>query len=251
MKIEIQKTVKITNEEDWFKVAPPKGGKKQWKKGRSARLIAQYTTDQTSDFKQLIETILLECGLNKMQSFNCEPEASASLGTGFGGGGSRNHDLLMIGKDCVIGVEAKVSESFDKEIDEVKSKSETRKHRAEKLIGFLVRERIDDKINKLGYQLFTATRGTMCSAEKSRVKKAVFLVIVFTGDIDKEKELDYDVRCDKNNKDFKAFLECVNADENGLIEREVNGVQIKCWIKKAEVDVKKVNGNYTFRHKLM
>lgn len=250
MKIEIQKSIKITNEDDWFKVSPPKGGKKQWKKGRSARLLAQYTTDQTSDFKQLIEKILHECGLEK-QNFNCEPEASASLGTGFGGGGSRNHDLLMIGKDCVIGVEAKVSESFDKEIHEVKSKSETRKHRADKLIGFLVREKSDDKINKLGYQLFTATRGTMCSAEESRVKKAVFLVIVFTGDIDKEKELDYNVRCDKNNKDFNAFLECVNADENGLIEREVNGEKIKCWIKKVEVDVKKVNGNYTFRHKLM
>ena len=250
MKIEIKKTIKITNEDDWFKVAPPKGGEKQWKNGRSARLIAQYTTNQTSDFKQLIEKILHECGLEK-QNFNCEPEASASLGTGFGGGGSRNHDLLMIGKDCVIGVEAKVSESFDKEIQEVKSESESRKHRVEKLIEFLVREKSDDKINKLGYQLFTATRGTICSAEKSGVLNAVFLVIVFTGAINKEKEPDYDVRCNKNNKDFKAFLECINADENGLIEREVNGVQIKCWIKKAEVDVKKVNGNYTFRLKLM
>ena len=179
MKIEIQKSIKITNEDDWFKVSPPKGGKKQWKKGRSARLLAQYTTDQTSDFKQLIEKILHECGLEK-QNFNCEPEASASLGTGFGGGGSRNHDLLMIGKDCVIGVEAKVSESFDKEIDEVISKSETRKHRAEKLIGFLVREKIDDKINKLGYQLFTATRGTMCSAEKSRVQALKRPIIIIT-----------------------------------------------------------------------
>lgn len=248
MKIEIQKTVKITNEEDWFKVAPPKGGKKQWKKGRSARLIAQYTTDQTSDFKQLIEKILHECELEK-QNFNCEPEASASLGAGFGGGGPRNHDLLMIGKDCVIGVEAKVSESFDKEIHEVKSESETSKYRAEKLIGFLVREKCDDKIKKLGYQLFTATRGTICSAEKSGVLNAVFLVIVFTGAINKEKEPDYDRRCDKNNKDFNAFLKYINADEHGLIEREVNDKKIKCWIKKVEVEVKIINGNYTFKYK--
>ena len=248
MKIEIKKTIKITNEEDWFRAAPPKGGEKQWKKGRSSRLIAQYTTDQTSDFKQLIEMILADCGL-KIQNFNCEPEATAGLGIGFGGGGPRNHDLLMIGNNCVIGVEAKVSESFDEEILEVKSKSETRKHRAEKLIGFLVREKSNDKINKLGYQLFTATRGTMCSAEKSRVPYAIFLVIVFTGDVDKEPN--YDENCEKNNKDFDAFMKYVNADENGKIEREVNGEMIKCWIKKVEVDVKKVNGNYTFRHKLM
>ena len=248
MKIEIQKSIKITNEDDWFKVSPPKGGKKQWKKGRSARLLAQYTTDQTSDFKQLIEIILADCGL-KVKNFNCVPEASAGLGIGFGGGGSRNHDLLMIGNNCVIGVEAKVSESFDREINEVISESATRKYRAEKLISFLVREKSDDTLKKLGYQLFTATRGTICSAINSEVPYAIFLVIVFTGDVDKEPN--YDDNCEKNNKDFDAFLKYVNADENGKIEREVNGEKIKCWIKKVEVDVKKVNGNYTFRHKLM
>ena len=90
MKIEIKKTIKITNEEDWFRAAPPKGGEKQWKKGRSSRLIAQYTTDQTSDFKQLIEMILADCGL-KIQNFNCEPEATAGLGIGFGGGQRSAH----------------------------------------------------------------------------------------------------------------------------------------------------------------
>ena len=122
MKITIEKKgTRITDIPTWFSVAPPKGGKKQWKEGRSAWAMANYVLNSSSNFKEMIEKILNDCQI-QMQSFKCEPEATAGLGIGFGGGGSRNHDMLMIGKDCVIGIEAKVSESFD---DEIGNKSKT------------------------------------------------------------------------------------------------------------------------------
>ena len=42
MKIEIQKTIKITNENEWFLLAPPKGKEKQWKDGFSAKELARF-----------------------------------------------------------------------------------------------------------------------------------------------------------------------------------------------------------------
>lgn len=220
----------------------------QWKEGRSAWAMANYVLNSTDDFKNMIKQILADCQID-IQSFICEPEAAAGLGTGFGRGGSRNHDLLMIGsKDCVIGIEAKVSEPFDREIGKVICEGGTRKDRALSLIRFLAsRYEEDNQLMKIGYQLFTATRGTIRSAEKEKKHNAIFLVIVFTGCVDKEKE--YIERCRKNDAVFNSFLNFVNADENGMIKDNKKIESINCWIKKVEVEVKKANGIYTFKYK--
>ena len=219
----------------------------QWKEGRSAWAMANYVLNLSSNFEDMIEKILADCQI-QMQHFKCEPEATAGLGKGFGRGGSRNHDMLMIGKDCVIGIEAKVSEPFDREIGKVICEGGTRKDRALSLIDYLAgKHENDNQLKKIGYQLFTAARGTICSAEKEKKHNAIFLVIVFTGCVDKEK--DYIERCRKNDADFNSFLKFVNADENGVIKDNKNIESINCWIKKVEIEVKKANGNYIFKYK--
>ena len=62
--------------------------------------------------------MLRDCEIEN-QNFECYAEAPKGLGDGFGRG-NRHHDLLMTGKNCVIGIEAKVSESFDQDSIEKK-----------------------------------------------------------------------------------------------------------------------------------
>ena len=104
MKLEISKTNIITTVEQWQQFAPPKDKEKHWKDGRSAKSLAQFMTDKNQVKK--LESILNELGYETKGIISCTPEANTALpGTGNG----RNHDLLMIGKDFVAGIEAKVS----------------------------------------------------------------------------------------------------------------------------------------------
>lgn len=234
MKIEIfnNKGIKIKTIDQW----PRPMRSNQWKDGRSAMLLADFVLNANNgnDFRELIASILRDCKIVK-QNFECEPEAKKGLGKGFGSG-NRNHDLLMIGsEDCVIGIEAKVSEPFgNQSIDDIIENGDTegKRARAIELIKTLAPDSNRDRRQK-NYQLFTALQSTLsCREKSSKFKNIIFLVIVFTGDVLKEK--DYEDRCRNNNETFKSFLEYINADEAGQI---LKGQPINCWIKKVEVEV--------------
>lgn len=223
----------IRDLQDWEKVGNPKSSV-HWKPGRSSMEMAKFAL--SNSFEDAIKKVLDECNI-KEQNFVCEPEAKNSLGKGFNRGGCRNHDLLMIGEDCLIGVEAKVSESFDKDIDKVleeqtpnySNKSDTR---AYKLIKYLWQK---DNIPNVGYQLFTSAKGTLVASEKNNFKKCILLVIVFNGNV--EKERDYEKRIERNNKHFQKFLSGIGANDEGLISRTENNQEINCWIKKLEITI--------------
>ena len=150
--------------------------------------------------------------------------------------GPRNHDLLMLGKDCVIGIEAKVSELFDEDIAKrLNIPKGNRSKRAKRLIEFLMPDKTQDEVSGIGYQLFTATRGTMCAALEHGVEKCIMLVITFKGNVEKEKN--YDANCEKNTKDIANFLKATGADGNGRIVRDISGKDISCWIKHIDVTV--------------
>ncbi|MBO4482007.1 MAG: hypothetical protein J5719_05595 [Bacteroidales bacterium] len=193
----------------------------QWQDGRSAKEMAKFAICHTEKFLNLIKRVLSECKIDE-QDFECEPEAVAGLGKGMKSGGSRHHDILMKGNSCVIGVEAKVSELFSE-------KNNIDIPRALALWDFFCKEEKKED-EKIGYQLFTATRATMNSAVQLR--NAIQLIIVFTGDV--KKEPNYDDKYNKNEEAFNYFLEVTKA-ENGLIEREIDGKSVKCWIKKVKV----------------
>lgn len=231
---------KIETLEQWAELGHPKSAK-QWKSGRSAKEMARFAIEHTKEFESIIRGVLKECSIVE-QDFICEPEAIASLGKGMKRGGCRNHDLLLIGKDCVIGVEAKVSEHFgetlEKELKEQSKKKDGSKvdTRAYQLLQhFVASDNQYEKAKNIGYQLFTATRGTICSAHKKPCKRAVMLVIVFTGEVLKEPT--YEENCRKNDDDYNAFLEVVGADVNGKIIKKIEKKEIECWIKKVKINI--------------
>lgn len=238
MKIVISKTKIIRSVKDWQCIAPPKDVKKQWKDGRSAKELARFVTGDS--FIPWIEAILSQIGI-KESYFSAEPEAETSFKRNpidMGTHGPRNHDLLMTGSKCVIGVEAKVSEDFGKTIEKEwlqSNKGENKKKRILGLVEFITGikydsvENLPKSIKKLRYQLFTATTGTIKAALDKGLKQAVFLIIVFDGDV--SKEASYKNNINNNESDYNDF---VNAFfKNGFIT--VQGV--KCHIVKKIVHI--------------
>lgn len=218
----------------WEELGKPKKNS-HWKEGHSARLMAELAIERKPEFAKRVSDLLAECGIAE-QDFVCEPEAATGLGEGMCRGGARKHDLLMRGNDCVIGIEAKVSEFFGEEIGEQqKSTKGNISKRAELLRKFLMPDKTQDEVSGIGYQLFTATRGTMCAALEHGVEKCIMLVITFKGNV--EKGNGYDRKCAKNVEDFDDFLKATGADGNGLIAKEIDGKAISCWIKHIDVTV--------------
>lgn len=241
MKIDFIKDNRIETIDDWKLYAAPKRKDEQWVEGRSAWCMASFAIEHHEQFKSVISDILKECAI-ELQDFKCEPEAVAGLGKGMKTGGQRNHDLLMIGsKNCVIGIEAKVSEPFDEPFGKVYEKRGNKKARAYALKKFLTPEK---DVDEIGYQLFTASRGSMVSAMKAGYTNAILLIIVFEGKIkynNGETPKDYEQTIKKNDEDYIKFLNNSGADENEMIQRVIEGQTINCWIKKIKINIP----NYT------
>lgn len=232
MKITFKKNDReIKTLEDWKVLGHPKSDK-QWKDGRSSKEMARFALSET--FKEVIAEILKQCSIAE-QDFECEPEATTSLGPGFNPG-CRNHDLLMIGNDCVIGIEAKVSESFDEEISKVLKEQEPKysnitKTRAYKLIQYFQNNKSID-YNTIGYQLFTSTRGSIYAAKEK--KHCINLVVVFTGNVDTNNEKNFAENCKKNDKDYKNFQALIGALLDGSFITKEGTL---CWLKKIKVNI--------------
>lgn len=221
----------VINDSNWEASWKPQK-KSQWKDGRSSKEFAKFASNECF-FAKLISQVLTSCGITE-QDFTCTPEYKSSLGKGFGTGGCRNHDLLMEGdEDCIIGVEAKVSESFDKDwiyaLNEQKNNKTEENTRAYRLRKRLVKFD-SEEVDKIGYQLFTATRATINYAIEKKKNKCIVLVIVFEGEIDKEKS--YKENVEKNNKDFSEFCKAIGAQDG---KTNIDGIE--CWIKKVTVNI--------------
>ncbi len=227
MKLEISKTNIITTPEQWMQFAPPKDKEKHWKDGRSAKSLAMFMTD-TIQVKKL-ENVLNELGYNSKGIVSCTPEANTVLP---GRGNGRNHDLLMIGKDFVVGVEAKVSEPFGKSISgELVGASANKRYRINTLAKELFGCEINADTEVLKYQLLTGVAGTFREANINAKPKALFLVIVFTDGIKKEEEK----AVENNNKDFADFCKYIGLSENGGTIHKLN---VALTIKKVEISFK-------------
>ena len=226
MKLEISKTNIITTVEQWKQFAPPKDKEKHWEDGRSAKSLAQFMTDKNQVKK--LESILNELGYDTKGIISCTPEANTALpGTGNG----RNHDLLMIGKDFVAGIEAKVSESFGKTISkELMGASENKQYRIDTLAKELFGCEINADSGDLKYQLLTGAYGTLREAKNNKKSKALFLVIVFTDGIT-TKEANAVVA---NNKDFEDFCKYIGLSNNGGTISKLN---VALTIKKVEISL--------------
>lgn len=219
---------------------------KQWSDGRSSKELAIYAFFHKADFENVIEAVLDQCGLVH-QDFIASPETSTGLGPGMGQGGPRWHDLLLVGQEpdedkrVVIGIEAKVSETFgdlnlgeEKENQKVKYDNDITKTRAYKLEKFLTP---NANVDVIGYQLFTSVRGTMMAALNNSCNNCIMLVLVFDGrpNSDSGETLEeYYANREKNDKDVKEFINAAHASNDKII-REIGGENINCWIKEHKV----------------
>ena len=230
MKIKISKNNNIiTTVEEWYQFAPPKAKEKHWKDGRSAKSLALFMTDKNQVKK--LEDILVELEYDTNGVISCTPEANTVLPCK---GNGRNHDLLMIGEDFVVGIEAKVSEPFGEEIStELIEASDNKKNRidtlANQLFGCKINE-VKDGL-ELRYELLTGVYGTLLEAENNKKSKALFLVIVFTDGLTSEDEN----AVNRNNDDFKNFCKCINLSEEGGTICKSN---VDLTIKKVEISLK-------------
>ena len=230
MKIKISKNNNIiTTVEEWYQFAPPKAKGKHWKDGRSAKSLAQFMTDKNQVKK--LEDILVELKYGTNGVISCTPEANTVLPCK---GNGRNHDLLMIGEDFVVGIEAKVSEPFGEEIStELIEASDNKKGRIDKLANELFGCKINEVKDglELRYQLLTGVYGTLREAKKNKKSKALFLVIVFTDGITREDEN----AVNRNNDDFKNFCQQIGLSAEGGTICKSN---VALTIKKVEISLK-------------
>ena len=230
MKIKISKNNNIiTTVEEWYQFAPPKAKGKHWKDGRSAKSLAQFMTDKNQVKK--LEDILVELEYNTKGVISCTPEANTVLPCK---GNGRNHDLLMIGEDFVVGIEAKVSEPFSEEIStELIEASDNKKGRIDKLANELFGCKINEVKDglELRYHLLTGVYGTLLEAENNQKSKALFLVVVFTDGLTSEDEN----AVNRNNDDFKNFCQQIGLSAEGGTICKSN---VDLTIMKVEISLK-------------
>ena len=230
MKIKISKNNNIiTTVEEWYQFAPPKAKGKHWKDGRSAKSLAQFMTDKNQVKK--LEDILVELKYGTNGVISCTPEANTVLPCK---GNGRNHDLLMIGEDFVVGIEAKVSEPFGEEIStELIEASDNKKGRIDKLANELFGCKINEVKDglELRYHLLTGVYGTLLEAENNKKSKALFLVVVFTDGLTSEDEN----AVNRNNDDFKNFCQQIGLSAEGGTICKSN---VDLTIMKVEISLK-------------
>ena len=212
----------------WFNIAPPTKGKKQWVPYHSASELADYFLCYQDKVPFEIDNVLDDAGVSKDASFVSEPECKTPLipESIFGINGPRNHDILMIAEnDVVIGVEAKATETLDKYVTSYDISSDNAKLRYPGLCKQILGKNIQECKN-IRYQLLSAAAGTLIEAEKHSAKKAVLLVILFNSKIVSPLHVQ---ATRENIEDFK----------NALKELEINKGRTESFITpfKPEIEL--------------
>ncbi len=208
---------KIKTLDEWFEKCPPRGKKRQWVDGRSAKETAiLWSSGIPQEFKAVLQPINLKYKF-------CSPEFNSKFDKY--GGNVRNHDLLIIaenksGKKMVISVESKVDEEFAKTLDKTikaAKKSLIDNPNSKRLIRIKeLRKVIFGSVSKeqlvIRYQLLHAIAGTLADAKRQETKTAIFLVqTLITSEINRNKY-------DQNQKALNDFLKLFTKDEHTSIK---------------------------------
>ena len=258
MELKIKKTNPIKDLDSWFKYAEPKGGKSQWKEGRSAMEFARYMTEYKGKMPEAIHRYLES--IDFKDKYTCLPEETTSFkGKDLGNGEGRHHDGLLVSKNYLIGIEAKVSESFDYSLQKKiaiaeKKNSDGGNNTRKRIVNSLKMIKPDFKeelleskdVQKLMYQLISGTVGSIIEARERSIKKAAFLVIEFTGDVYKEKN--YEEHVKKNQADYDAFLDFLELSNKPDEERYItldNG-DLRVYFNKIQVNISCVKSSYQY-----
>ena len=228
---------KINDLDTWFQFAPPMGGAKQWRDGRSAKELARYMTADLPNVPSEIEKVLCDFTAPDAE-FDWAGEyitRFADYDLGFGEG--RNHDAFMWNDDMVVGVEGKADESLGSQLigDAISNAGENKMHRISGMIKMLFGDTPDNH-KDIRYQLVTATSATLLEAKSRGVDNAVFLVIVF-----KKSGCYSKAKIAKNKEDIERFLSDIEAKKQGeyyeipTVYGKMNN--IKLYFQYIEIDL--------------
>ena len=227
----------IIDLESWFCIAPPEGGKMQWKDGRSAKELARYLTSSLPELPKEMEKAIFPL-TSKTAIFDWCAEHETELP---GKGHSRQHDSALWNSDLFVGIEAKADEPFGNSyVSEsylAQNCSENKKRRIKSLCSMLWGKE-DDPIRHtdIRYQLLAASTACLLEAFRRRLKKAMLLILVFKKDGYYEQE-----NINKNNADLDAFLRACDAvpKENGYLLQTTYGKNngINLFVQKIEIAI--------------
>lgn len=202
-------TKEITTLTDWKILAPPMGGDKHWRDGRSAKELARYITESLPQMPKELEQLL--SGFSGADSaFNWSAEYVTDFQKqGYGRGNGRNHDLILYNDDVFVGIEAKADEPFGKKTiaQELVKAADNKKLRIDKLVSLVFGDETKNHL-MLHYQLLTACGGVLLEAKQRKLRNAVMLVLVFLkkGIGDDGKPYYHEENRMRNNSDWEEFL---------------------------------------------
>ncbi len=248
MKVKIEKSNLISSLESWYKYAAPEGGASQWVDGRSAKEFARYMLSETNDLPNAVTQYLETIGF-KGRECKCYPEQVTDFPSKFGTGSGRHHDALLISSQWLVGIEAKVSESFDAEIKDWLKAGEknndggaNRRKRVQESLKLITGKNYseadlkDARIEQLRYQLISATVGTIIEAQKKELKKACLLIIEFGGDVRKEAE--FEAHIENNAGDYNRFLDFLQIGgkpDKDTYVTTADGINV--WFKRIHINI--------------
>lgn len=197
--LRLRKGREIRSVDDWFALAPPKQGIRQWVDGRSAKELAKAWFPAPGDpqvpaeIRSLLESrdetrgIVFEEG---------EPERVTDFDAC--GGEGRNADLVLWGHGpcgkTLASIEAKADEPFGDIAGEYVRMALARNPRsrvAERFAllcrGVLSVGPDDEGARSLRYQLLTAVAGAMTDAQQCGAEAVLFIVHEFVGRTEEDK----------------------------------------------------------------
>jgi hypothetical protein len=198
----------IHSVDDWFGLAPPKKGRRQWKGGRSAKELAKawFRTERAKVPEELEALFKSHSSTKDLVLKTAIPEKQTIL-DGFGGE-PRNNDLILIGRasgaPVVVGIEAKADEPFGPIIQEyLKEKKGTKSKvpdRIKLLLQSIFGRPIDENLGRLRYQLLHGLAGTIIEAKQQGASQAIFVVHEFISEKTKPEKIE------QNKVDFERFI---------------------------------------------
>jgi hypothetical protein len=182
----------IVTLEDWFEYAPPQEGEKQWKDFRSAKEMAKYWLDPSSETRL---SALLEPVFGSLWFLSAEPERKVQFDTC---GEPRHCDLAIQAQGdaekVVIHIEGKADELFDKIVGPYYARrrrvvGSKLPLRVELLADRLFGRGVDEDFGRLWYQLLHGSAAAWCDAVAHGATSAVFIVQEFRSSGLKKKSL--------------------------------------------------------------
>jgi len=206
---------RIESVEDWFLLAPPKKGLRQWKDGRSAKELAKAWFPQPGSPQippDLFSLLNNHPNFTNTEILEGTPEHKIPLDNFHGE--TRNADLVLVGTSgdikISINIEAKADEPYDKTIaDKLRTVKNLRSKIPDRidmlcqaLFGATPKSNLD--LLDLRYQLLTGCAGALIEASKVGAEAAVFVVHVFISDAVEGYKIQL------NDSDYVCFLKCMD-----------------------------------------